>query len=860
MGNLVNYFLTSKNSRLINGHLPSENLKEKILNHDGGEAYCCYFDLDENLLKVEYDTHTRDRDGKIIYEYFNQGDTPDNADWTCNGKTFTQYEGFASPALDLISFDFDSENIQQSMDDVKSFIKWLDTDNLAIFFSGSKGFHVMIPTCLFNLTAGEHLPNKLKDLAKYLVQFYPTIDTSIYNYNRKFRVPFTLHEKTKLYKTYIAAEYFECATVEMITEMAKTRSIVNFWEMLDFEDDALGNLVFAIKESSRNSYEVEKEKGGSLEQPTAFEKFDDKLCIKKMLDSRCDDIGRNNAALRIINDYYRTGKTQEKCERDLMDWSKVNGLPVREVLAIISNIYNQRQNYNFGCQDECKSSYCSAKCSIWKKLDPDKRPITVDMPESAIAEQRKAKQPSEFDVVKKVLVDVLHCHWDETYRKFSGGLICKQGKDDLFLYNNGYWEHLTEERVDNIKIKFNALYDNILTTRRIDAIFKMFLLYVPSKPAHVDMFIPKSNVANFSNGTLHLKIDLEGNFKFEFKEHNREDYITFKIDYDYDQSFLEVNSKFEDWLLEYVNDDQEQFNLVQEMFGASLMPAFPQFFVLLGPAGTGKSTCIKILKMIHKYKDDTKENERNISKVPPHQFNGKNMTTMIGRLVNIVMDIKTNARIDDDIIKQVEDRDSIRIERKFKDDVYAPLPALHIFGANDMPRTMEGYSGAMNRRWSIISFNKVYKGKRNRNIASVLFNENAQGVINFAVKGLIRLALENQGFFSKSSKSAERVQEWTSQDDIMELFVDDGSYEGFELDGNIVKFERHDEARFERNKLWNIFNNWQVEALARNDQIGRNSFYKMMKVKGFDVKKFEGMRYFVGIGELNKEQLSNDNI
>lgn len=840
MINYMNYFLTSKYSRLVDGHLKSEDLYKKILHHDGETAFCCYFDLDSEKLKLEYDTGFLDKDGKTIYEYHLEGSEVDGS-YTCNGKSFTQYEGVARAALGCISFDFDSDDLNESLSDVRRFVEWLDVEDIAVFFSGGKGFHVMIPSGYFPLDEDEHLPNKLKDLAKYLKGFYKTLDDSIYNYNRKFRVPFTKHDKSGLYKILVDVNL----TIEEIKEQATKPQTKDFLKGINLSKKRkpIPVIYDAIESSKRKSYDIEKDKAGKIDAPSPFEKFDGKLCISKMMESRCDDIGRNNACMRIVNDYFRTGKTQSKCETDIFSWSQENGLPMNEVSTIIANIYQRGGNYNFGCQDECKSVYCSAKCSIWKKLAPDKRPTTVDMPQSALVEQGQAKQPKEFDVVRKVLFDTFHCDWDDKYKKFENGEICKQGKKDLFFYKEGYWQHLNDEQLDLIKIKFNAIYDNILSTRRIDSIFKMFMMYVPSKPNEIDMFVPRANVANFSNGTLHLLIDNKGKYSFDFREHDRLDFITFKVDFEYDENLTAKNQKFEDWLFDYLSEDQEQFNLVQEMFGASLVPTFPQLFALVGPAATGKTTLIKVLKMIHG------NDERNICKVPPHQFNGYNMGSMIGKLVNIVTDINTRAKIDDDIVKQIEDRDTVRIERKFLEDIYAPLPALHIFGANSMPHTLEGYSGAMARRWSIIKFNKLFSGVRNRNIAYVLFNSEPQGIVNFAVKGLMRLAKENQGFFSKSLTSQNAVEEWTTSDDIIQMFINDGVEEGLSSGEHPFKIEVGQEKKIQKSKLWDCFAFWQEEGLARNDQIGRTKFYKMMELKGFPIKKFTKNNYIVGLGE-----------
>ena len=119
MINYCNYFLNSKNSKLTKGHIKADELYDRILKHDGSTAYCCYFDLDETLLKYEYDTGVKDKDGKTIYQYHLNGYV-NNKGYKNNGKTFTQYEGICRPALNCIRFYFDdAENPAKARDVVK---------------------------------------------------------------------------------------------------------------------------------------------------------------------------------------------------------------------------------------------------------------------------------------------------------------------------------------------------------------------------------------------------------------------------------------------------------------------------------------------------------------------------------------------------------------------------------------------------------------------------------------------------------------------------------------------------------------------------------------------------------------------
>lgn len=840
-----NYFVNSKNSRLTNGHLPAENLYEKILNHDGGEAYCCYFDLDYDSLKQEFFTGEFEPDGSKIYEYYPQGQKP-KADFYKPEITFTQYEGIARPALGMVSFDFDADDIGESLKDVRAFVKWLGVEDIAVFFSGGKGFHVMVPANYFPLEPNPHYPKQLKDIAKELSVDYPTMDTSIYNYNRKFRVPFTRHDKSGLYKV-LLNEFGDDWSLDAIMYCAeKEHTTENFLSDIKpiLRRKPLEQICEVWETVQRKSYEIEKAKAGTREKPSPFEAYDNKLCIKKMLNSRCDDVGRNNACLRIVNDYYRTGRLREDCEKDLAEWARKVGLPLSEINSIINNIYNGKGNYNFGCQDEVKAHFCTAKCELWRKLAEDKRPTVPDAPAAAASKLKK-----DFDGVVWLMAKVFGSYWDAEVSKFSLGKIVKQGNNDLFYYKDNHWQYLEEHRIDMIKVRLNAEHGHALSQKRLDAIFKLLKTYIPHVPDGVDLFSPRNDVANFTDGTLHM-VHKNGNYQLRFKKHNKEDFLTSMIQSSYKSYEANKNHKnkmFEDWLWQQCEGDKDKYLLVQEMYAATIFPAFAQFFVLLGESGTGKSTVMKVLKKLH-------GDGNYICGVSPDKFHGFHMSSMIGKTINIVMDIKTNCSIDDDIVKQVDDGEPIRIERKGREDVYALIPPVHIFGGNKMPKTAEAYSGAMNRRFSIIEFLKVFTGKKNKHIADDLYNHDPQGILNFALEGVFRLIKENCGEYTRTKGSQDSIKKWVSKTDVLSQFIDNIASEGVTRGGDHLVIVKDSELSIKKADLWYIFKTWQLDALEKNNHLGKINFYGMMSDHGYKTTHKKDGDYYLNLGlesELN---------
>ena len=159
-----NYFVSSLRATGADGHIPAAELRERITAHRGGEAYHCAYDLEQR---------------------------PD----------FSDYEGAMRPALAHVWFDFDShDGGVAALEDARKFTQWVNINDAFVCYSGSKGFHVGVPFGYFGLDADRNLGKKLHALATKLKETYPTIDTTVYNANRKFRALGSRHPKTKLYK------------------------------------------------------------------------------------------------------------------------------------------------------------------------------------------------------------------------------------------------------------------------------------------------------------------------------------------------------------------------------------------------------------------------------------------------------------------------------------------------------------------------------------------------------------------------------------------------------------------------------------------------------------------------------------
>jgi len=803
----VNFLVSSKFSKNTEGHLSSSSLAKAIKIHDGKEAYYCTFDCVESQLKIEINTGEKDSKGKPVYDYVPQPHK--------GSRSFAQYSGTAKPALGFVQFDFDSTDHTESFKDAANFIEDHEIETYSIAFSGSKGYHVAIPFELFGLSSDALLAGKLKQLAVALKELYPTLDTGVYNVNRKFRVLNTKHPKTGFYKTLlpklICPENLSC-----FKRRAKT-----FYPPIPKGLKPNEHLTTALEASAREVAEVTSDK----DDQTNFEKYDQKLCIRRMFKRRCDEGEKNNTALILINDMYKVGVHQEKAETAIKKWAAVNGHDTGPVLKRVSDIYRGRAYYNHGCQDALKAAQCSAKCKLYRKLDPKKRPEVAD---STKADMNDAKL-KEFECIEQVMSEMFGYTWSINKKAFTGdGLILKQGRD-LFYHKTTHWEHLDDNNVDRIKSQIGVMYDYGADYSRIDKTFKSFLINCPFDPS-VDFFKPHPWAANFINGTLHLVEDRQsGAYDLQWREHEKRDYITNLIPFEYDSELVEVNTEFEGMLKRIFKGDpdvKEKIRSVSQMYGACLMPAFPHLFFIHGKALSGKSTiCLVLEKLLQK---------ENICGVQPHELNGFHMAGMAGKLVNLVTDINANVVITDDVIKQIEDRKAVRIQRKNREDIYAPLPAIHIFGANDLPKTFDGSNHTHDRRWSIIVFNNLVKGKYMRNYAQWCFNQNPQGVLNFAIRGLRDLVVQS-GHFLNPPSGKTALAKWQTENDVVQCFLDD-------IQSGEASAAYKDGSTLPRAAVWEIFKDWLEESRGRNIKFNKHTFYKIMGKKGYEGDIYTGIK------------------
>ncbi|MBI2418845.1 MAG: hypothetical protein HYV28_13285, partial [Ignavibacteriales bacterium] len=111
----------------------------------------------------------------------------------------------------------------------------VDAKYLRVNFSGSKGFHIRIPSVLFgDFLPSEDLPVQIRAIVKEITARYEHVDYGIYGTTKLIREVNTINAKSGLVAVPLTAEEVNCLTIAEIKNRAKSPRLVEY-----IDDDEL---------------------------------------------------------------------------------------------------------------------------------------------------------------------------------------------------------------------------------------------------------------------------------------------------------------------------------------------------------------------------------------------------------------------------------------------------------------------------------------------------------------------------------------------------------------------------------------------------------------------------------------------
>lgn len=772
--------------------LPSANLEEVILNLDDTSLYHCYYDLEKRT-------------------------------------SFVDYDGLMKPVFDTLHVDLDSKDDggEKAWEDTKKLCHFLNEQSVPfhLYFSGNKGFHVAIHKSALNIDVAPKAELELvvKTFIHSLKKIYPSVDPGIWNANRKFRAFRSRHETSGLFKTRLTGLGIRAGelTLSQIKELATTQQRLSYAHPAATSSTLILpsiSTTHATQPHPQTSVQLKEPEVGQTTQDESlkFRNYTDKKCIPLMETTSLPQFNRHDIGLRLIYDYRAQGLTIEQVKEKILKWAeKVFTEPgsserIKDTARMVEDAFSKPQDYQFSCYDQIKQAYCTAKCKLYDSLDRKKRVETVDCNSRQKKEndiRRKEDEKSEGELADKILNQMPE--------------LCKSN-GQYFQWIQTHWKRIDgpmfEDSLTKVAI---GIYGNQATIKKIKALTEHVIAKIPMAPESNNFFTSSHTKFNFTDCTAEV-ISVDGKLSLLTKEHNKKDYLGYCAPFPLKaQHDLPRGGAFKEYLQVREKDlGPDGLKIIKQMLGAALIPYSPRVFFIEGVTNSGKSTLALLTKRLL--------GEENVAEVQPviHSNGGDrfNWEPSIGKLANIVLELDDRKPLDTTVLKMVRDKTSVNMDRKGRGHVRATLPFFHVYCCNFMPPSLEGNSGALNNRVTMLYFKPGYLNGHSGilDYAEYIWTNDAGGVLEAAREGLRDLMESGFKYYENDSTRAAN-SDWQKINDSITLFMEDlqiGEFKPTSLEGKEWELGSY---------LYVAFSDWCK--VSGKKPMGKHHFYKLLRVK-----------------------------
>lgn len=242
----------------------------------------------------------------------------------------------------------------------------LTEDDIDIYFSGAKGFHVLVRGEVLGITPATNLNEVYKAWAVYLYNTHgiTSIDLKIYDRRRLFRLPGSVNSKTGLYKYLVPYDFLRKCTAKELLLRAEN-PLLAMAEPKDRGINRKAAVSFYIK--SQNFYKKDKTKPVKKQFVMPQEKKELLPCVKRMLDTGVGEGSRNNVLSILSSSLMQSGYTLDETTEIMHRWNDNNEppLPEKEIELTVRSSYSMLlDDRHYGCRAIKEYGYCIPECKL----------------------------------------------------------------------------------------------------------------------------------------------------------------------------------------------------------------------------------------------------------------------------------------------------------------------------------------------------------------------------------------------------------------------------------------------------------------------------------------------------------------
>lgn len=391
-------------------------------------------------------------------------------------KVKTKGEAYLSPLFfDLDYADNPALTLSEARRIVNFFTEELDLkeSDIQVFFSGSKGFHIIVSSVALGIEPRADLHKIFKHIAGYLryrlsetktittdtgeetteTLSMMSIDPVVYTSYRMIRLPNSIHQKTKLCKTELTTQELHLLSFDQIKGMADRKDTGP--RILDKgkSSRALRPKASAFYKDKLKEYEqaAATSKDRFNNETYFFDKENPPACVQDILKGGWKKEGdRNNATVQLACYFKDSGHTKEETLTILEEWvtkhtsAKGNysvSQRVANTRSVIDAVFSKENEYKFGCafirslhgekqpgtQDYDRVACAQELCPCLKQNNsPDEIPVPMHLAATGSAEftgklistkiMIAGKKNTPFIVPKKI---EYHCWGRSNCKKYS---------------------------------------------------------------------------------------------------------------------------------------------------------------------------------------------------------------------------------------------------------------------------------------------------------------------------------------------------------------------------------------------------------------------------------------------------------
>jgi len=285
-------------------------------------------------------------------------------------------------------FDCDSEKLGLSLEDALDrsrgdaikLIEWfftafpdLNPAHVQCWFSGRKGFHVMVRPEVFGIKPHRHLTYILKNAANQLKNELglDTLDASVYTIPRMWRIPNTVNPKSGRFKIELFVEELKKLSAQEIMKMARhprnevgakvAIPLSHLWGKDEYKEIVADEVATAWWQEFVNLYDIHVDMRRLRPmRPIIRPKDGSKLpaCMKDLLENGPKETGpnRNRVLLPMVGFFVDAGTERKEAHRIVKQWTEQFYPEPRKVRERVANGRTVVESgYRGGLQFSCRA-------------------------------------------------------------------------------------------------------------------------------------------------------------------------------------------------------------------------------------------------------------------------------------------------------------------------------------------------------------------------------------------------------------------------------------------------------------------------------------------------------------------------